>query len=127
LLLKQLHFHDLPSAYTCAMPRRGKTERVAKARPIPGQIVVSPTDGPRLHDRILQMKDPWLDEILFQGKTVEVRGQPTKLCGLWLGRHGKVHVFAYVSNVEKIHCMDAFNMLNHHITCSKLPYSKTYA
>ena len=70
-----------------AAARKEKPSGVAKARPIPGQIVVSPTDGPRLHDRILQMKDPWLDEILSQGKTVEVRGQPTKLCGLWLGRH----------------------------------------
>ena len=79
--------------------------------------------------RILQLREVWLNKILSNNKRAEIRGSPAKLGGTWLGRAGAVYGFAEIVKIEQANSIEEFNALEsmHQIPqAMSLPYKKTY-
>ena len=113
------------------MPNAKPAAKMAnkKATKVPGIVVQHPERGPILSQRILQLKEVWLNKILSENKRAEVRSSSAKLGGLWLGRAGSVYGFAEIIKVEQVNSIEEFNALKnlHQIPeAMSLPYKKTY-
>lgn len=50
-----------------------------------------PLDKPRIGDRVLVLREPWLMKVLTGEKTLEIRSRACRLGRTWLGREGKVY------------------------------------
>ena len=95
----------------------------------PGIVVEHPERGPVEKQRILQLREVWLNKILSNNKRAEIRGSPAKLGGTWLGRAGAVYGFAEIVKIEQANSIEEFNALEsmHRIPqAMSLPYKKTY-
>ena len=57
---------------------------------------------PQVGDRVMVVKQPWLDCILDGRKTLEIRGSKAKTGAIWVGMQGKVYARAFIA--------DAFTM-----------------
>mmetsp|Transcript_24338 Transcript_24338/g.60344 ORF Transcript_24338/g.60344 Transcript_24338/m.60344 type:complete len:221 (+) Transcript_24338:786-1448(+) len=85
-------------------------------------------------DRILTIKSFWLDKILQHGKVLEIRGTPChKLVGrrIWLRPSGHNAVTGRAT-LKACHgpltdCQFKLWDALHHMKCSRLPYTRTYA
>ena len=84
----------------------------------------TPVDG----DRILILKDRWLDLILSGQKTMEVRGQRVQPGRYWLGSRGLIRGVAVLDPAAHIKTEDEWASLRpqHCVFGRKLPYKKTW-
>ena len=63
-----------------------------------------PQDG----NRILQFAAVWLNMVLFDGKTIEVRGFNARHGHTWLGRNGFISGRAELTCTRHVHDMETF-------------------
>ena len=85
--------------------------------------------GPQPADRILILKQPWLDLILQGAKTLEIRSRPLSSGRYWLG-HKKM-IFGVAVLGEAIPVLSAVQWASlrsrHRCGDAAPPYKKTYA
>lgn len=53
---------------------------------------------PQVGDRVMVVKQPWLDCILDGRKTLEIRGSKAKTGAIWVGMQGKVYARALIAD-----------------------------
>lgn len=118
--------------FVAQMPNAKPAAKMAKKRTAakdPGIVVEHPERGPVEKQRILQLREVWLNKILSNNKRAEIRGSPAKLGGTWVGRAGAVYGFAEIVKIEQANSIEEFNALEsmHQIPqAMSLPYKKTY-
>ena len=83
---------------------------------------------PREEDKILILKEHWLNLILSRRKTLEIRGRALKAGKYWLGCRGFIHGKVLLGDAVPIPDEDTWDSLRerHCVESSFLPYKKTY-
>jgi hypothetical protein len=83
---------------------------------------------PQAGDRILVLKQEWLDLILSGDKTLELRCQPLKPGLAFLGHKGVIHGIATLGDAVAIPDLSSYGALaeKHMCLADKLPYKKTW-
>ena len=90
-----------------------------------------PTFGstPIRGERILILREHWLELILSGEKTLEIRGKRLKQGDVWLGYRQEVMGKAYLGEAIFIDSAEAWNARRsqHRVETRALPYKKTWA
>ena len=83
---------------------------------------------PRQEDKILILKEHWLNLILGGRKTLEIRGRALKAGKYWLGCRGVIRGKVVLGDAVPIPDEDTWDSLRerHRVESSFLPYKKTY-
>ena len=86
------------------------------------------TAHPRQEDKILILKQRWMDLILSRRKTLEIRGRALKAGKYWLGCRGVIRGKVVLGEAKHIPDEDTWDSLreSHCVESSFLPYKKTY-
>ena len=85
------------SAAPAALQRRGHIEEVdvqqalAEEAPVVAEAVAVPALTPQVNDRIMVVREPWLDLILSNTKTMEIRGCKARPGLVWVATKGRIH------------------------------------
>ena len=91
----------------------------------------TPTFGstPARGERILILREHWLELILSGEKTLEIRGKRLKQGDVWLGYRQEVMGKAYLGEAIFIDSAEAWNARRsqHRVETRALPYKKTWA
>lgn len=84
-----------------------------------------PCDG----DRILILKQPWLDLILHGRKTLEIRSRRMKPGPYYLGMRGRIYGLVYLGTCFEIQNRTDWQRLRHqhHVPGKETPYTRTWA
>ncbi|CAE7334026.1 unnamed protein product [Symbiodinium sp. CCMP2592] len=83
---------------------------------------------PEEGDRIMVMKEAWLQLVMNRLKTLEIRGAPAALGRTWLGCNGQIHGAANIVNCSIITEADFQATRAQHRHLGEMPnYKKTYA
>ena len=79
-------------------------------------------------DRILVLKEQWLNLILRRDKTIEIRGCRFKSGRYFLGSKGKIYADCYIGEGIPIENMDQWQTLfhQHRVPTDFPPYKKTW-
>ncbi|CAE7316962.1 unnamed protein product [Symbiodinium sp. CCMP2592] len=98
---------------------------------LPGNgAICSRREGPvpEEGDRIMVMKEAWLQLVMNRLKTLEIRGAPAALGRTWLGCNGQIHGAANIVNCSIITEADFQATRAQHRHLGEMPnYKKTYA
>ena len=88
----------------------------------------SEMEAPQPNDRILLLRQPWLELILAGQKTLEIRGRALSPGKYWLGHQKMIHGFVMLGEATRIHSDGAWRNLahKHRVDLPRLPYKKTY-
>ena len=81
------------------------------------------------HDRILIVKEPWLNLILSGEKTIEIRSAPYRPGHYFVGHKQLIRGEIVLGVAKQIWTEEEWNFLRprHRVPTSTLPYRKTYA
>ena len=81
------------------------------------------------HDRILIVKEPWLNLILAGEKTIEVRGTPYRPGHYFVGHNQLIRGEIVLGVAKQVRTEDEWNFLRprHRVPSATLPYRKTCA
>ncbi|CAE7269002.1 unnamed protein product, partial [Symbiodinium sp. CCMP2592] len=106
-------------------------EEGERTRDVPGNgAMCSRREGPvpEEGDRIMVMKEAWLQLVMNRLKTLEIRGAPAALGRTWLGCNGQIHGAANIVNCSIITETDFQATRAQHRHLGEMPnYKKTYA
>ena len=85
--------------------------------------------GPQPADRILILKQPWLDLILQGTKTLEIRSQPLSAGSYWLGHKKIIFGAAQLGQAIPVLSAEQWASLRPQHRCNDAtpPYRTTYA
>jgi len=84
--------------------------------------------SPQPGDKILLLKQPWLDMVLLGQKNLEIRALPYASGNYWLGRKSCIYGLARLGRAIPISTVKGWNALRprHRVESLTLPYRKTF-
>ena len=84
---------------------------------------------PKAGEKILILKQPWLQMILSGQKTLEIRGRALSPGKYWLGQGSMIHGVVYLGTAFWIDSLQSWtdHYSQHRVDLPMLPYKKTYA
>ena len=103
-----------------------------KNKEAPAKIPDTWTLGPKENDRILVLKEYWLNKVKAGEKCLEVRGTTTRPGGCWLASKGKIHAWALFGQPYRCESLSHFESLagQHRLEgaslVAELPYKRTW-